>query len=104
MTQELDQGGKRVDLLRHTVAPRCQRFFGFFGFLFWDLDLGCHRCRIKGCQRITDWKLVSDGLYDVLQFIFTTTKGAFFGPAGIARSNAAYPIKCSGVHTAMPNR
>jgi hypothetical protein len=43
-------------------------------------------------------------LYDVLQFIFTTTKGAFFGPAGIARSNAAYPIKCSGVHTAMPNR
>jgi hypothetical protein len=34
----------------------------------------------QGCQGFTDWKLVSDGLDNVQQFIFATTKGAFFVP------------------------
>jgi|GEM_PF-5295369 len=33
----------------------------------------------QGCQGLTERKLVSDRLDDVLQFIFATCKGAFFG-------------------------
>jgi len=32
----------------------------------------------QGCQGLTEWKLVFDGLDNVLQFIFATSKGAFF--------------------------
>ena len=32
----------------------------------------------QGCQGLTEWKLASDGLDNVLQFIFATSKGAFF--------------------------
>jgi hypothetical protein len=31
----------------------------------------------QGCQSLTEWKVVSDGLDNVLQFIFATSKGAF---------------------------
>ena len=32
----------------------------------------------QGCQGLTEWKLVFDGLDNVLQLIFATSKGAFF--------------------------
>jgi len=32
----------------------------------------------QGCQGLTEWKLVSDELDNVLQFIFATSKGTFF--------------------------
>ena len=37
----------------------------------------------QGRQGLSEWKLVSDGLDNVLQFIFATSKGAFF----VARRN-----------------
>ena len=37
----------------------------------------------QGCQGVTEWKLVSDGLDNVLQLFFATSKGAFF----VARRN-----------------
>jgi len=37
----------------------------------------------QGCQGLTEWKLVSDGFDNVLQFIFATSKGTFF----VARRN-----------------
>ena len=54
-------------------------------FRFLGLPLLGFRSRLpllpdQGCQGFTDWKLVSDGLDNVLQFIFATTKGAFFVP------------------------
>ncbi len=39
----------------------------------------------QGYQDLTEWKLVSDGLDNVLQFIFATSKGTFF----VARRNGA---------------
>ena len=37
----------------------------------------------QGCQGLTEWKLVYDGIDNVLQFIFATSKGMFF----VARRN-----------------
>jgi len=37
----------------------------------------------QGCQGLSEWKFVSDGLDNVLQFIFATGKSAFF----VARRN-----------------
>jgi len=52
-------------------------------FRFLRLSLLGFRYRLpllpdQGCQGLTDWKLVSDGLDNVLQFIFATSKGTFF--------------------------
>jgi hypothetical protein len=54
-------------------------------FRFLRLTLLGFRSRLpllpdQGCQGLTDWKLVSDGLDNVLQFIFATSKGVFFVP------------------------
>lgn len=54
--------------------------FSFFGFLFWDLDVGLPLLPDQVYQGLTEWKLVSDGLDNVLQFIFAASKGAFFVP------------------------
>jgi hypothetical protein len=37
----------------------------------------------QGCQDLTEWKLMFDGLDNVLQFIFATSKGTFI----VARGN-----------------
>ena len=57
-------------------------------FRFLRLSLLGFRYRLpllpdQGYQGLTDWKLVSDGLDNVLQFIFATSKGTFF----VARRN-----------------
>jgi hypothetical protein len=38
----------------------------------------------QGCQGLAEWKLVCDGLDNVLQFIFATSKGMF----SVARRNS----------------
>lgn len=57
-------------------------------FRFLRLSLLGFRYRLpllpdQGYQGLTEWKLVSDGLDNVLQFIFATSKGTFF----VARRN-----------------
>jgi hypothetical protein len=76
----------------------------FFGFFFCDLEIrdleiGCHCCRTKfdrgfasGNFCPTDWKTSCSSFS--LQ-----VKACFPSPAGMARSNAAYPIEYLGRHS-----
>jgi len=71
-----------ASLARRTVCARRRGAMSALLRIVWLLVLG-FRSRPallldQGCQGLTEWKLVSDGLDNVLQFIFATRKNAFF--------------------------
>ena len=71
----------------------------FFGFLVWDLDIGCHCCRIKVARALPIGNLCPTDCITSCSSFSLQVKARFSSPAGMARSNAAYPIECLGRHS-----